>query len=212
MSQCTGFSWEALILISPKLTFKLSVHTHPLRVKGHTYTIYLTDGGERDLVAGEAEGLSILRSILLSPETRITSQTAEVVHMPVLVLCTSVLTTQDQLVVWGGCEGCVRCGNVGGREGCEGCVRCGDVWGREGCVEMVWRRCRNDVRVWGRSWNGEGVYIYTPRAINYQSLTLHTSNTVTRTSSQAAQMHHHRQHTHTHLITSNSNTHTPHHK
>ena len=103
--------------VSPKLTLKINVPTRPLRVKCHTYTMYLTDGGERDLVAGEAEGLSILRSILLSPETRITSQTAEMVHMPVLVLCTSVLTTQDQLVVYIGCG-----------EGVKGCVRCGDVW------------------------------------------------------------------------------------
>ena len=54
---------------------------------------YLTDSGKRDLIAGEAERLSVLRPVLLPSEPNVASQTAEMVDVPVLVFCSSVLTT-----------------------------------------------------------------------------------------------------------------------
>ena len=65
-------------------------------------TSHLTDSGKGNLVTGKAERLPVLRPILLSSESYVTAEATEVVQMPVLVFCTCVLMTQNQLQGIGG--------------------------------------------------------------------------------------------------------------
>ena len=64
-----------------------SISHHTNKKKGH-------------IVAGQTVRLAVLRPVLFPPKFLVTAETAEVVKVPVLILCTRVLTTQNQLYVY----------------------------------------------------------------------------------------------------------------
>ncbi len=58
---------------------------------------YLTHGGEHYLITRQAEWLPLIGAVLLPPQSGVTAQAAEVMEVPVLLLSTCILATQDQL-------------------------------------------------------------------------------------------------------------------
>ena len=68
--------------------------TKPLVLVSNTH---LTDCRECYLIAVETERHSLLGTILLPSQRLVTAKAAEVIQMPVMVLSTSILLTQDQL-------------------------------------------------------------------------------------------------------------------